>query len=105
MLISIILDVCIVSHLDRCRYVSFCELIVSCSIFEKIDSSRVSFLPVIMLDGVLRARHRDKDGDLVNVPMKCNLDREDRVSLCPSVFLPHVLNLGTRFLFSGGELS
>ena len=23
----------------------------------------------------------------------------------PSVILPHVLNLGTRFLFSGGELS
>ena len=82
MLISIILDVCIVSHLDRCRYVSFCELIVSWSIFKKIDSSRVSFLPIIVLDGVLRARYRDKDGDRVNVPMKCNLDHEDRVSLC-----------------------
>ena len=50
MLISIILDVCIISHLDRCRYVSFCELIVGCSIFKKIDSLRVSFLLVIMLD-------------------------------------------------------
>ena len=50
MLISIILDVCIVSHLEGCRYVSFCELIVSCSTFEKIDSLRVSFLLVIMLD-------------------------------------------------------
>ena len=55
---------------------------VSCSIFEKIDSSRVSFLIVIVLDGVLRARHQDKDGDRVNVLMKCNLDREDYVSLC-----------------------
>ena len=54
MLISIILDVCIVSHLDRCRYVSFCELIVSCSIFEEISS--VEFLSVIVvLDEVLRA--------------------------------------------------
>ena len=34
------------------------------------------------VDGVLRARHRDKDGDRVNVPMKCNLDREDHVSPC-----------------------
>ena len=60
---SIPLDVCFVSHLERCCYVLFCELIVGCSIFEKIDSSRVSFLCVIVLDGVLRARHRDKDGD------------------------------------------
>ena len=27
------------------------------------------------------------------------------LALCPSVFLPHDLNLGTRFLFSRGELS
>ena len=38
---SILLDVCFVSKLDRCCYVSFCELILSCSVFEKIDSSRV----------------------------------------------------------------
>ena len=82
MLISIILDVCIVSHLERCRCVSFYELIIGCSIFEKIDSLRVSFLSVIGLDGVLRARHRNKDCDRVNVLMKWNLDREDRVSLC-----------------------
>ena len=35
----------------------------------------------------------------IDIPMKCKLDHEDRVSLCPSVFLPHELNLGTRFLF------
>ena len=69
--------------LQEVVYVSFRELFVGCSIFKKIDSSRVSFLPVIVLDGVLRARHRDKDGDRVNVPMKCNLDREDRVSCAP----------------------
>ena len=38
------------------------------------------FLLVIMLDGVLKARRRDKDDDRINVLMKCNLDREDRVS-------------------------
>ena len=35
----------------------------------------------VMLAGVLRARRRDKDGDRINVPMKCNLDREDCVRL------------------------
>ena len=104
--ISIILDVCILSHLDRCRYVSFRGLIVGCSIFEKIDSSRVSFLPVVMLVGVLGARQRDNDGDRINNLMRCNLDHEDCVKPCfPFVFSPHVLNLGTRFLYSGGELS
>ena len=37
----------------------------------------------VMLVGVLKARHRDKDGDRVNVPMQCNLDHEDRVSCAP----------------------
>ena len=58
-----------------------------------------------MLDVVLKARRRDQ-GDAMNQhPREIHLDREDRVSLYPSAFLPHVLNLGTRFLFSGGELS
>ena len=53
MLISIILDGCIVSQLKRC-YVSFHELMVSCSIFEEISS--IVFLSVIVvLDEVLRA--------------------------------------------------
>jgi hypothetical protein len=53
MLISIIPDVCIVSQLKRC-YVSFHELIVSCSSFEEISS--IGFLSVIVvLDKVLRA--------------------------------------------------
>ena len=41
----------------------------------------------------------------IDAPMKCNSDREDGVALCPLYLLPHVLNLGTRFLLSGGELS
>ena len=39
------------------------------------------FLLVVMLDGVLRARRRDKDDDRINVLMKCKLDREDHDSL------------------------
>ena len=82
------------------------KMILSCSNLRKIDSFKNSpFLLVVMLDVVLKARCRDKDDDRINVLMKCNLDREDCVSLCPSVFLPHDLNLGTRFLFSGAELS
>ena len=42
---------------------------------------------IVMLVGVLGARHRDKDGDRVNVLMKCNLDREDRASLRPLCLL------------------
>ena len=42
------------------------------------------FLLVVMLDGVLKARRRDKDDDRINVLMKCNLDRED----CASFVFP-----------------
>ena len=42
-----------------------------------------------MLDVVLKARRRDQ-GDAMNQhPRERHLDREDCVSLCPSVFLPH----------------
>ena len=61
---SIPLDVCFMSQLERCFNVSFRELIIGCSIFEKIDPSRVFPFPlIVMLVGVLRARRRDKDGD------------------------------------------
>ena len=61
---SIPLDVCFMSQLKRCFNVSFHELIIGCSIYEKIDPSRVFPFPlVVMLVGVLRARRRDKDGD------------------------------------------
>ena len=61
---------------------------VSCSIFEKIDPSRV-FFPHVMLTGILRARLQDNDGDRINVPMKCNLDREDCASLRFPFTLPY----------------
>ena len=35
---SIPMDVCFASQLERCCYVSFRELILSCSTFEEIDS-------------------------------------------------------------------
>ena len=38
---SLHMDVCLVSQLERGCYVSFRELILSCSIFEKTDPSRV----------------------------------------------------------------
>ena len=58
-----------------------------------------------MLVGVPRARLRDNDGDRINVLMECTLDREDYVGLRFPLHLALRLNLGMRFLFSGGELS
>ena len=102
---SIPLDVCLVPQLERCCYVSFRELILSCSISKETDLSRAfPSLPFPMFVKVLRARHRDKDGGRINVHFKCNLDREDCVS-CVPLRLTLRLNLGSRFLFSGGELS
>ena len=78
---------------------------VSCSIFEKINPSIVFFLSS---SRGWRSRKQRRQGqcDAMNQhPWERHLDREDCVSLCPSVFLTHDLNLGTRFLFSRGELS
>ena len=86
---SIPLDVCFTSQLVRCFYVSFREWILSCSIFEKINPSRDSFSLVVMLVGVPGARHRDNDGDRINVHLKCNLDREDRTSFRFPFILPY----------------
>ena len=82
------------------------KMILSCSNLRKIDSSKNSpFLLVVMLDVVLKAR-TSRSFDAMNQHLReGQLDQEDCISLCPSVFLPHDLNLGTRFLFSGGELS
>ena len=76
------LDVYLVSQPERLFYVSFRKLILSCSIFEEIDPSRVSFFPPppVMLTGFLRARRQDKDGVQINVHLKCTLDREDYTS-------------------------
>ena len=103
---SIPMDVCFASQLERCCYVSFRDLILSCSTFEKNDSFRVfPFLSLSWLAGVLKTRHQDNDGEWINVQLKCTLDREDYTSLRFPFILTLRLNLGTRFLFSGGELS
>ena len=57
-----------------------------------------------MLDEVLKEKRRDQDDAMNQHLREGQLDLGNHViSLCPSVFLPHVLNLGMRFLFSGGE--
>ena len=101
--LAIALDVGSVSQLERCFNVSLHELILSCSIFEKIDPSRVSSFPlIVMLVGVLRARHRDKDGDRINILMKRNLDRKDSVSLCPLCLLTSRLESRDEILVQWG---
>ena len=82
------LDVYLVSQPERWFYVSFRELILSCSTFEKVDPSRVPSPLVVMLAGVLRARRQDKDGDRFNMLMKCTLDREDYTSCVPPSSYP-----------------
>ena len=57
-----------------------------------------------MLVGVPGARLRDHDGDRINAPMKCNLDREDCVSLQSPSSYP-TLESRDEILLSGGELS
>ena len=84
---SIPLDVCLVSQLQRCCYVSFSKLIVSCSIFEKIDSIEFSFLLIVVLDEVVKASHRDQDDAMNQHPRGGQQDRKDCVSLCPLCLL------------------
>ena len=88
--LSIAPDVCAMSQLKRCSYVSLRELILSARSSRRSIPVGFSFLSVvIMLDGVLGAIRRDKDGDLINAFMKCNLDREDYVSLYSPFILPY----------------
>ena len=99
------LDVCFVSQPKRCFNVSLHELILSCSIFEKIVSCRVSFRRHRVGWRSWRQRCQDRLELSNQHPRERHLDREKCVSLCPSVFLPRDLNLETRFLFSRGVLS
>ena len=78
---SIPLDVCFVSQLESCAM----SYTVSWSWVAR--SSRRSILLeflfplVVMLVGVPGARLRDNEGDQINIPMECTLDREDCVGL------------------------
>ena len=102
---SIPMDVCFVSQLNRW----FMSHSVSClsvaRSFRRLILLDFPFRLVVMLDGVLKARRRDKDEDQINILEKNSWIVKIVLALCPLCFLPHVLNLGTRFLFSGGELS
>ena len=102
---SISSDLCFVSQLKRCCYVSSHELILSCSVFSKIDCSRVFPFPFLSwLAGVLRARRQDK------MVFKSTFIWSATwivkiILVCITLHLTLRLNLETRFLFSGGELS
>ena len=79
---SIPLDVCSVSQLERCFSVSLHELILSCSIFDKIDPSRdFPFLSFVMLDVVLKARRQDQYDALDHYFREEQLGHEDSIRL------------------------
>src|SRR4051812_28906742 len=61
---SIPLDVCFMSELERWFNVSFHELIVTCSIFEKIDSSRV--FPFFSLSSWMEFSEQDVKTEMMN---------------------------------------
>ena len=86
---SIPLDVCFVSQLEWCCYVSSHELILSCSVFEKIDSSRVFLSSSCHVSWSSQNKTTRQDGDQFNVLMKCHLDHEDYVSLRSPFILPY----------------
>ena len=86
---SIPLDVCFVSQFERCCYVSFRELILSCSIFEKIDPSRVSFFSPCHISWSSQNKTTRQRWWLSQHSLKCHLDREDYVSLRFPFILPY----------------
>ena len=102
---SIAPGVCFVYQLKRCSYVSLRELILS------VRSSRRSFSVespsvVVVLDEVLESKDvKIHLNQWINIFEKGKRIMKIVVVLWPPILLPHVLNLGTRFLFSGGELS
>ena len=81
-------SVYLVSQLKRGCYVSFRELILSCSIFEKIDPSRVSFSPC-QVSWSSQNKTTRQIWWRINVLTKCNLNREDCVSLRFPFILPY----------------
>ena len=100
------LDVCFVSQLKRCFNVSLHELILSCSIFEKIVSCRVSF-PLHRVGWRSRRQRRQEQCDAIYRYLReGQLDREDCdsfVTPLSSYFTSWIS--GRDSCFSGGELS
>ena len=70
-------------QLERCCYVSFGELILSCSIFKKIDSCRVSSDITVLDKDLKRKDVQINMMKTVNVLMKCNWIEKMVLALCP----------------------
>src|SRR3954465_14450423 len=76
---------------SRCFNISFHELILSARSSRR--SFPIEFLSVaIVLDEDLESKDVKINWSNESNPRERHLDREDCFGLCPSVFLPHVLN-------------
>ena len=74
------LDVHLVSQLERCCYVSSHELILSCSVFSKIDCSRVFLSSRCHVGWSSQSKTSRQRWGSNQHPWEEQLDREDRVS-------------------------
>ena len=83
------LDVYLVSQPERWFYVLFRELILSCSILEEIDPSRVSFFPPYHVDRISQSKTSRQWWWSNQRSLKCNLDGEDCTSLRFPFILPY----------------
>ena len=99
-------EVCLTSQLKRW----FMSHSVSC--LSVARSSRRSILLEFSLPSRCYVGRSSQSKDVkidimqwINIPGKGSWIEKIVIVLWPPSFLPHVLNLGTRFLFSGGELS
>ena len=86
---SIPLDVCLVTQLERCYYVSSHELILSCSVFEKINSSRVFLSSSCHASWSSQRKTSSQRWWLNQRPYEVHLDREDYTSLRSPFILPY----------------
>ena len=77
---SIPLDECFISQLERCSYLSLHGLILGCSIFEKIDPSRVFFFPPCHVGRISQSKTTRRWWWTNQRPFEVQLDREDYTS-------------------------
>ena len=81
------LDTCFVSQFARCFYVSLRELIVSCSIFENINSLGFPFLLIVMIGWNSWSKMSRLDDEWINIFEKSNWIMEIVLALCPLCLL------------------
>ena len=98
------LSMCFVSQLEMFQHL-IPRVDLECSIFEEIVSYRFSFCRHHVGWRSRKQGRQDQLEQWTNIFEKGNWIDKFVLASVPSVFLPHVLNLGMRFLFSGGELS